>query len=129
VKEMKIQKPKKVRQDDEFVPVDAVKTTQETQITQATENQPVGSLAELYEMYETEVVNRRRGATVPAEQVRQFVREVMDATGKDEVVLAAIVRAISKSIGKVENGSVRSAVHKEFNLVKKGDTVYITRRS
>ncbi len=114
---MKIHKPKKEGEAGEFTPVDAPK-----------EEQP-GSLVEMYELYEQETVNRRRGATVPAEQVRQFVHDIMDATGKDEVVLAAVVRAITKAIGKVENGSVRSAVHKEFDLVKKGDTVYIVKKS
>lgn len=113
---MKVKTPKTA--EGEFPPVDAP----------SGDNQPTG-LAELYEVYEQETVTRRHGATVPADQVRQFVREVMDATGKDEVVLAAMVRAISKSVGKVENGSVRSAVKKDFDLVKKGDVVYIVKKS
>lgn len=95
----------------------------------ATDSEPT-SLAELYELYEQETVTRKHGANVPADQVRQFVHEVMDATGREEVVLAAMVRAISKSIGKVENGSVRSAVKKEFDLVKKENgVVYIVKKS
>lgn len=109
-------KDMKVKKSGEFTPSDA------------SEDQPT-SLSGLYEMYEQETLTRKRGANVPADQVRQFVHEVMEATGKDEVVLAAMVRAISKSVGKVENGSVRSAVQKEFDLVKKGDTVYIVKKS
>lgn len=93
-----------------------------------TENiKPDGSsIADLYDLYEQETINRRKGSGVSAAEIRQFVEDVMNLTGKDKVVLAAIVRALKEVKGvKIENGAVRSAVSKAFKLEKVDGTVYI----
>lgn len=81
-------------------------------------DQSPDSIKKLYEDMEKESLSRAKGG-VGAEVIRAFIKEVMTTTGQERLLLSAVVRSLAKMNNeKVQNGTVRSAASKEYDLVK-----------